>query len=121
MNSNMSDVIRNSLATKTATKATKAAKATKATKVTTTQPRTKPELAYTVYYSDGRVSAGARTSTFTLEELQEFVGGRIEILPAFASRSYVVNEEGLLQNLPVNPSVPQFRGNVVLVSSALLR
>ena len=40
---------------------------------------------------------------FTLEELQEFVGGYIEITPSkIEGTVLVVNEEGLLNNLPYN-------------------
>lgn len=41
---------------------------------------------------------------FTLEELQGFVGGYIEIVPIRTSdnRLMVVNEEGLLSDLPSN-------------------
>lgn len=41
-------------------------------------------------------------TTFELEELQEVVGGYIEIIRLNDGRVIVVNEEGLLQGLPVN-------------------
>lgn len=41
-------------------------------------------------------------STFELEELQEVVGGYIEIIRLNDGRIIIVNEEGLLQGLPVN-------------------
>ena len=39
---------------------------------------------------------------FSLEELQQFVGGYIEIVPIKNGRFMVVNEEGKLSNLPFN-------------------
>lgn len=41
-------------------------------------------------------------STFELEELQEVVGGYIEIIRLNDGRLIIVNEEGLLHGLPVN-------------------
>ncbi len=40
---------------------------------------------------------------FTLEELQGFVGGYIEMIPAGRHHVMVVNEEGKLKGLPSNP------------------
>ena len=40
--------------------------------------------------------------TFELEEMQEIVGGYIEIIRLNDGRIIIVNEEGLLQGLPVN-------------------
>lgn len=39
---------------------------------------------------------------FTLEELQGFVGGFIEIVPINPSQIMVINEEGKLNDLPIN-------------------
>lgn len=39
---------------------------------------------------------------FNLEELQELVGGYIEVINLSANKALVVNEEGKLHNLPVN-------------------
>jgi len=41
-------------------------------------------------------------TNFTLEELQGFVGGYIEIVETKDSRLLVINEEGKLNNLPTN-------------------
>ena len=41
-------------------------------------------------------------TTFELEEMQEIVGGYIEIIRLNDGRIIIVNEEGLLQGLPVN-------------------
>lgn len=40
--------------------------------------------------------------TFSLKELQEFVGGYIELVTLPDDLVLVVNEEGLLHNLPYN-------------------
>lgn len=39
---------------------------------------------------------------FSLEELQEFVGGYIEIIDLFDGTLMVINEEGKLKDLPFN-------------------
>ena len=39
---------------------------------------------------------------FSLEELQRYVGGYIEIVALPGGKSLIVNEEGKLQNLPPN-------------------
>ena len=39
---------------------------------------------------------------FTLEELQSFVGGYIEVLPLGETHLMVINEEGKLNGLPIN-------------------
>ena len=41
-------------------------------------------------------------TTFELEEMQEIVGGYIEVIRLNDGRLIIVNEEGLLQGLPVN-------------------
>jgi hypothetical protein len=41
-------------------------------------------------------------SDFELAELQDIVGGLIECIPLTKGRLLVVNEEGLLENLPIN-------------------
>lgn len=65
----------------------------------------------------------------TLEEMQKAVGGYIELCPTkpgSGRRVLVVNEEGLLKDLPVNPEatklanpgtwiqLPGLRGNVLV-------
>ena len=57
-----------------------------------------------VYKSEGR-SYGVRPKNgtdFTLEELQDVVGGHIEVVWLSRNRFMVVNEEGKNLNLPVN-------------------
>ncbi len=40
--------------------------------------------------------------TFTLEELQKYVGGFIELVYTKDEKEMYVNEEGLIHNLPLN-------------------
>ena len=51
------------------------------------------------YEEDARPING---KTFTLKELQDAVGGIIEVIRLKDGRLMIVNEEGLLQGLPVN-------------------
>lgn len=46
--------------------------------------------------------APANNHDFSLEELQKFVGGYIEIISLSESQIMVLNEEGKLNNLPYN-------------------
>ena len=52
--------------------------------------------------------------TFSLQELQQYVKGLIEIVPIDAKRMAVVNEEGLLMQLPMNPVASQVAGRLLL-------
>jgi hypothetical protein len=45
----------------------------------------------------------------SLRDMQDFVGGCIEY-----SGNFIVNDEGLLLNLPRNVVYPQFVGNVIV-------
>ena len=58
----------------------------------------------------------------TLNNLQTLVGGYIEIIPISKKQSLVVNEEGLLLNLPRNNLVTALTnrnivGNVVVIDN----
>lgn len=44
---------------------------------------------------------------FTLKELQKYVGGYIELLTISDKSFLVINEEGKLQNLPLNDRATQ--------------
>jgi len=60
----------------------------------------------------------AKTATrakLTLKQLQEAVGGYIEIV-AHEKGLLVCNEEGLLRKLPQNKRFPMFVGDVVICS-----
>jgi hypothetical protein len=67
----------------------------------------------------------------TLEEMQEFVGGRIELVYV-DNGHFVVNEEGLLDGLPINleaslefwdvadfEMAPPLVGNVIFIEGGL--
>lgn len=61
----------------------------------------------TLYRTDGSTTevAPANGKTFTLAELQGFVGGIIQIVPMPGRRrSFVCHDEGRLIGLPLNPA-----------------
>tara|TARA_R100000654_G_scaffold2744_4_gene10002 strand:+ start:4145 stop:4396 length:252 start_codon:yes stop_codon:yes gene_type:complete len=58
-------------------------------------------------------------STFSLEELQKYVGGFIEIVPVDDSRMAVVNDEGFVRKMPMNSVGSQVAGRL-LVGPVLL-
>ncbi len=47
--------------------------------------------------------------SLTLKEMQDFVGGYIE-----EHREFIINEDGLMLNLPRNKMFPQFVGNIII-------
>jgi hypothetical protein len=52
-------------------------------------------------YADGREEEC--DESWPLDKLQQFVGGYIEMVPTtIPNRSLIVNEEGMLDDLPVN-------------------
>lgn len=58
---------------------------------------------------------------FKLKELQEFVGGYIEVVPLGNGKIMVVNEEGRLLNLPPNWAVTTRYGlSDLIVGNALV-
>ena len=63
-------------------------------------------MKYTLIKYDGTVTARSR---MFLEEMQEFVGGYIEIVG-----NVICNEEGRLKNLPLNRTLPIFVGNIII-------
>lgn len=58
----------------------------------------------TLIKADGATSdvLPSNGQSFTLKELQAFVGGYIEIIRVGSSTWYVINEEGKLLGLPAN-------------------
>lgn len=46
----------------------------------------------------------------TLKEMQEFVGGYIELVHLRDGRQMIVNEEGRIHNLPLNPEASALYG-----------
>lgn len=84
------------------------------------------EYEYILYAEDGTITTGARVAPFSLEELQGFVEGRIEILPVKIpgikgfSSVYVVCEDGMYRHKP-NAAFPQFYGPVLFANKKLVR
>ncbi len=84
------------------------------------------EFEYTLYAQDGTTTTNSRTSPFSIQELQEFVGGRIEILPVKIQgikgfeNVYVVCEDGIYKFKP-NKVLPQFYGPVLFTNKKLVR
>ena len=82
----------------------------------------------TIYTVDGEVkTVTPRNGTnFKLDELQEFVGGLVEIVPIEqSSKIMVVNEKGKLLGLPVNTRATDewptaYGPNDVIVGNALI-
>lgn len=62
----------------------------------------------TVYKTDGNQEVCLLEKSNLLSELQRLVGGSIERVPLFGrdDESLIINEEGLLLNLPPNPFAP---------------
>lgn len=64
----------------------------------------KPVVEGTIYYANGgseKVSP-QNGSDYKLEQLQQIVGGHIEVVSLKDGRIIVLNEEGKLEGLPVN-------------------
>lgn len=53
------------------------------------------------------------TNSFSLEELQSFVGGVIELVHS-TSIPLIVNEEGLLLELPINEKATEMSGIILI-------
>jgi len=54
------------------------------------------------YRSQSREISPENGESFTLAELNEFVGGHVEMITFPSGRMIVINEEGKLNGLPVN-------------------
>ena len=60
-------------------------------------------MAYLIKSNGEEITTSPRKGkTFTLKELQEFVGGYIETIPVSTDQLMVINEEGKLDGLPYN-------------------
>ncbi len=76
----------------------------------------------TVIKVDGQTEEFSPTNgeAFSLAELQGVVGGHIEVIPLDKGRVMVLNEEGKLDGLPLNPAAtlraygPIFSGDVIV-------
>lgn len=70
--------------------------------------------------SNGILFVEPKDKYFTLKELQDAVGGYIEVAGTFHNRLVICNEEGLLKDLPINKlfkkmSGSRLAGNVLIV------
>lgn len=57
---------------------------------------------------------------FTLKELQNYVGGYIEMLLTNDDRTMIVNEEGRLKNLEVNEEASKLTESVIIVGDVVV-
>lgn len=57
----------------------------------------------------------------TLEEMQKFVGGLIELVPLLSGDQLIVNEEGLIHQLPYNESASLLAGQVIVGDAMVLQ
>lgn len=79
-----------------------------------------------LFNSDGvtKLVSPSNGTDYSLEELQGFVGGYIEIVRLGANKVMVINEEGKLHNLPLNIKatgiIQQYGRNDVIVGNALV-
>lgn len=78
------------------------------------------DYAYTVIQPDGISTTHVLKKRATLTELQEWVGGYIQIIQLSARQWAIVNEEGRIHGLPINTHIGNTRwgplcGNVVLL------
>ena len=55
-----------------------------------------------------------RGATFSLDELQNYLEGFIEIVPIDDARMAVVNDEGLIKQMPMNPVASQVAGRLLV-------
>ena len=69
-----------------------------------------------IMHTDGTITpiTPKRGKTYSLEELQSYVGGYIELLPLEKSRYAVVNEEGMLHDLAINPGASLLLGQKIV-------
>lgn len=81
----------------------------------------------TIIYSNGKADTitPKQGQTFTLQELQEYVDGYIQLIPLGQGEIMILNEEGKLLGLPDNesattfwrqllPNAPELVGNVII-------
>ena len=75
-----------------------------------------------IMHPDGRITpiSPKNGTEYTLEELQGFVGGYIELVPMSGSRYAVVNEEGILAGLDLNPGASLLLGQGIVGPCAIV-
>jgi hypothetical protein len=57
----------------------------------------------------------------TLEEVQSFVGGIVEVVRLPGGAQLLVNEEGLIYGLPLNKEATQIAGQSIVGNALVLR
>jgi hypothetical protein len=57
----------------------------------------------------------------TLEEMQEFVGGLIELVYLKNGDHLIINEEGILLELPQNHEASEIAGQIILGNALILK
>lgn len=57
---------------------------------------------------------------FTLEELQEYVGGYIEMITTSDGKKMIMNEEGRLNNLKINPQASILTNGLTIVGDVVV-
>jgi hypothetical protein len=65
----------------------------------------------------------SKKAKFSLDELQGFVGGYIELAPTKDGRDMYLNEEGKLDGLPLNPKATalyKYAGHDVIVGDMII-
>ena len=55
----------------------------------------------------------------SLKEAQEFVGGLVELVPLPEGDQLLVNEEGIMHNLPINYPA-SFQASTIILGNAIL-
>lgn len=75
-----------------------------------------------IMHTDGTVTpvTPKEGKTYQLEELQALVGGYIELLPLEQNRYAVVNEDGMLHGLPVNPGASLLLGQFIVGPAVII-
>ena len=73
------------------------------------------------YFTGDHISVSPKSGNgkFTLAELQEIVGGRIQSSKIDRNTDCIYNEEGRLLQLRQNPHFPHLFGNVIVINKNL--
>ena len=64
-------------------------------------------MKYIYYKTDGTKKTIESKRALTLKKMQKLVGGYIEHLELNNGRCLMINEEGVLKDLPINPHIKQ--------------
>ena len=67
-----------------------------------------------IYANGEQTAVSPSNGTFSLNELQTYVEGFIEIVPIDDARMAIVNDEGLLKKMPMNPVASQVAGRLLV-------